>query len=182
MSDAVFDLFTGEPQERVLDVIMDNLSWKFFLEIIISFGPEILYMYFREGKTFEKSWVYGSFKIFRYLRLSEFEGLIQDILDFYKEKTVHELKVMKRNMDLIDFGVTTLVNLHMLTCAMVMLSHTKANFEDSWLGGTGVERVDKVGCYITSLYFVTTTLSTCGFGDICPSSGDKYEALYVFIL
>ena len=113
----MFDLFTGEPQERVLDVIMDNLSWKFFLEIIISFGPEILYMYFRESKTFEKSWVYGSFKIFRYLRLSEFEGLIQDILDFNREKTVHELKVMKRNMDLIDFGVTTLVNLHMPTHA-----------------------------------------------------------------
>ena len=116
------------------------------------------------------------------MRLSEFDSLIEDILDYHSDQTVHELKVMKRNMDLVDFGLTTLVNLHMLTCAMIMLSQTKENFEDSWLGGTGAEREDSVACYVTSLYFVTTTLSTCGFGDICPSSGDSFESFYVFIL
>jgi hypothetical protein len=189
VSDGIFDLLLGfddtdgEPEKKVINVISGNLSWKFFLEIFISFAPNILNIYFREERTFIKSWVYGLFKIFRYLRLSEFEGLIDDIKEFHKDsKTEHELQVMNRTLDICNFGVTTLVNLHMLTCGMVMLSHTRDNFEDSWLGGAGVAREDSVACYVTALYFVTTTLSTCGFGDLCPTSGDKFEAFFVLIL
>ena len=31
------------------------------------------------------------------------------------------------------------------------------------------------------MYFVTTTLSTCGFGDISASSGDAIEALVILL-
>lgn len=36
--------------------------------------------------------------------------------------------------------------------------------------------------YIISLYFVTTTLTTCGFGDIYATQGDWVEAGMLFIL
>jgi hypothetical protein len=45
VSDAVFDLFTGyenedgEYEKEVINVLWENLSWRFFFEIIISFGP-----------------------------------------------------------------------------------------------------------------------------------------------
>jgi|TARA_B110000285_G_C15092834_1_gene600148 hypothetical protein len=146
VSDGIFDLFMGfddvdgEPEKKVINVIKGNLSWRFFMEIFISFVPNILNIYFREERIFIKSWVYGLFKIFRYLRLSEFDSLFEDIKEFHKDsKTEHELQVMNRNFDICNFGVTTLVNLHMLTCAMVMLSQAKEEFQDSWLGGAGVE-------------------------------------------
>jgi hypothetical protein len=70
----------------------------------------------------------------------------------------------------------------MLTIAMVMMCQTKEDFSDSWLGGSGVDENNAPGKYITALYFVTTTLSTCGFGDLCPTSGDKFEAIFVLCL
>jgi len=36
--------------------------------------------------------------------------------------------------------------------------------------------------YITSFYFVTTTLSTCGFGDISATTHDRTENFVIFIL
>ena len=36
--------------------------------------------------------------------------------------------------------------------------------------------------YIVSIYFVTTTLSTCGFGDISASRGDLLESFIILLL
>lgn len=130
-----------------------------------------------------KNWIYGLFKIFRYLRLSEFDYLIENILNFRgTDKTAHELKVMKNSLDIVNFGTTTLVNLHMLTVAMIIMCQTKDDFTQSWLGGSGVDENNSYAKYVTALYFVTTTLSTCGFGDLTPSSGDKFEVIFVFCL
>jgi hypothetical protein len=49
------------------------------------------------------------------------------------------------------------------------------------MGGTGAAADDLKGQYIVAIYFVTTTLSTCGFGDISASSGDAIEALVIMI-
>ena len=89
---------------------------------------------------------------------------------------------MNRTMDIANFGTSTLINLHMLTCSMILLCHLDNDFEESWLGSSGVEENDPSGQYIVALYFVTTTLSTCGFGDLCPGSGRKQEAFSVLCL
>lgn len=90
--------------------------------------------------------------------------------------------MMYRSLDIANFGITTLVNLHILTCAMVMMCQIKEDFQESWLGGAGVDENDAPSKYITALYFVVTTLSTCGFGDLCPTSGDSFEAIFVLCL
>ena len=36
--------------------------------------------------------------------------------------------------------------------------------------------------YIVSLYFVTTTLSTCGFGDISATKDDSVESFEILVL
>ena len=36
--------------------------------------------------------------------------------------------------------------------------------------------------YIAAIYFVTTTLSTCGFGDISATRGDLVESLAILML
>ena len=98
-------------------------------------------------------------------------------------KTEFEIKAIKRSMDIANFGISTLINLHILTCGMILLCHLgRGDFENSWLGSTGVAEFDPIGQYISALYFVTTTLSTCGFGDLCPKAGDKYETITVFCL
>ena len=66
---------------------MQNISFKFFLEIIISFGP----LFF--GVEELHSLYYAIFKIPRYLRLFEMDGQIDEILEYYgDQKTVFEIK------------------------------------------------------------------------------------------
>lgn len=53
ISDGVFDLFTGyendgELEKKLMNVLRENLSWRFFLEIIISFGPQLLLFYIND--------------------------------------------------------------------------------------------------------------------------------------
>ena len=43
----------------------------------------------------------------------------------------------------------------------------------------GVDEFDRMSQYIIAIYFVTTTLSTCGFGDICPTKRDAIETSVV---
>jgi hypothetical protein len=50
------------------------------------------------------------------------------------------------------------------------------------MGGQGVDENDYIEQYIIALYFVTTTLSTCGFGDISATNGDAIEAAAILFL
>ena len=68
-------------------------------------------------------------------------------------------------MELCLFIVTTLIDLHLLTCMQVALC-TYRDFGESWMGNKGVDHMNQQEQYIIALYFVTTTLTTCGFGDI----------------
>ena len=83
-------------------------------------------------------------------------------------------------MSLLVFMLDTMINLHMFTCIQIILC-THRDFSKSWMGGAGVDENDLPGQYIIALYFVTTTLSTCGFGDITATSGDAIEALVILL-
>jgi hypothetical protein len=58
------------------------------------------------------------------------------------------------------------------------------DYSKSWLGENGKDVPQDVfhKQYITSFYFVTTTLSTCGFGDISATSHDRVESLVMTLL
>ena len=84
MIDRVIDLFVGyyTPngflEHRIGATILQNLSTKFFLEIIMSFGP--LFIFDLDNMN---SLYYALFKIPRYSRLFEIDGQIAEILEYY---------------------------------------------------------------------------------------------------
>lgn len=56
---------------------------------------------------------------------------------------------------------------------------TYRDYDNSWLGRLevnedGGEKMSDWRKYIASIYFVMTTLSTCGFGDISGTSNRNY--------
>ena len=59
---------------------------------------------------------------------------------------------------------------------------THRDYKESWLGNLGVDIEDFQKKYIVSLYFVTTTLSTCGFGDISATKHDAAESFQILVL
>jgi hypothetical protein len=75
-----------------------------------------------------------------------------------------------------------MVNLHMLTCSMILLCHAREDFGKSWMGNAGIEESNSLDQYIIALYFVTTTLSTCGFGDLSATPGDSIESGFILLL
>ena len=84
-------------------------------------------------------------------------------------------------MELCLFIVTTVIDLHLLTCIQIALCVYR-DFGASWMGGQEVAEGERIEQYIIALYFVTTTLTTCGFGDIYATSGDPVEAGLIFFL
>ena len=55
-------------------------------------------------------------------------------------------------------------------------------FDKSWMHFQGIHANDFTKQYVAALYFVTTTLTTCGFGDIAATQGDNVEALVMTFL
>ena len=114
--------------------------------------------------------IYLLCKLYRYLRKFELDTQISNVLEYYEQfSTVYEIKMLKRNLDITQFTLSTLINLHILTCSMIFICKGRPDFENSWMGGAGVQDDDSREQYIIALYFVTTTLSTCGFGDLSAS-------------
>jgi len=50
------------------------------------------------------------------------------------------------------------------------------------MGGQSVKEDDHVTQYIIAIFFVTTTLSTCGFGDISATKRDAVESATILFL
>lgn len=74
MIDRLLDLFAGfntskGPEKRLSTVIMNNLSAKFFIELMISFGP----LFFGDVASMNTLY-YVIFKIPRYGRLFEMDS------------------------------------------------------------------------------------------------------------
>jgi hypothetical protein len=63
-----------------------------------------------------------------------------------------------------------------------MLCKARENFPGSWMASHDVDEFNFNQQYIIALYFITTTLSTCGFGDISATHGDPTESFVIGII
>ena len=164
-------------ENKLSNVIEHNLSSKLFFEFIISFGPLSF------GSMEINTMVYALFKMPRYVRLFEIDNQIDEILDYMSQsRTVSEIDEIKRYLSIIEFAISTLINLHLLTCLMIMLCKHREDYNITWMGDRGVPIDDSQQQYIIAIYFVTTTLSTCGFGDIYAMPRDGTESAVILFL
>lgn len=184
MADRFLDLFVsfynpnGLIEHRLHSVILNNISFKMFLEVFISIAP----FTFREDNKIT-GYYYAVFKIARYSRLFEMDAQITNIIEHQaSSKTVFELKQMEKAFDLFKFILSTCCNLHIMSCTQIMLCKSRGDYINSWMGSRDVPEDQYDKQYIIAIYFVTTTLSTCGFGDISATRGDSLESLAILLL
>lgn len=69
-----------------------------------------------------------------------------------------------------------------MSCTQILVCKSIGEYETSWMGYKGISNDDFKEQYIVALYFVTTTLSTCGFGDISATRGNLLESLAILLL
>jgi hypothetical protein len=182
MLDRFLDLFVGhynrngKLEHRLYQVFVTNLSFKFFFEIFISVAP-----FYTHLQHSIKAYWYAIYKIFRYSRLFEMDAIINNYIESYAESnTVFELKKMERNFDILKFILSTCCNLHIMSCTQILVC--LSDYPSSWLTSRDVPMEDFWRQYIESIYFVTTTLSTCGFGDISATRGNLIESISILLL
>jgi heme/copper-type cytochrome/quinol oxidase subunit 3 len=68
-----------------------------------------------------------------------------------------------------------------MACTQILLQNSR-DYDKSWMKAKGADEEEFKQQYVMALYFVTTTLSTCGFGDISAKRGDAVETLAVLLL
>lgn len=94
-----------------------------------------------------------------------------------------EIKRIEHYLGMAKFALSTLINLHLLTCIMIVLCICKPDgYQSSWMYGNILNDEMKNNYYdkyVIAVYFVTTTLTTCGFGDLSANTGDWYESLSI---
>jgi len=83
-------------EKHILATIKQNLSAKFFLEALVSFGPMFLDLSYQLNPL-----VYGTVKLVRYGRLFEMDSQCKEIIEHSgRDKTVFELKQMQKDFDI----------------------------------------------------------------------------------
>ena len=69
-----------------------------------------------------------------------------------------------------------------MSCTQILLCKSRGDYAKSWMGLRDVPEFNFRQQYIICIYFITTTLSTCGFGDISATRGDLLESLAILLL
>ena len=69
---------------------------------------------------------------------------------------------------------------HISACLFVFLAEFNVDPSESWRYDQPYASYDSIELYITSIYFVVTTMSTVGYGDI--SGGTTLERVFCIIL
>ena len=81
------------------------------------------------------------------------------------------ISVIKANngiIRLIKFSFTVVILVHIVGCFWYFVAKLDDQHPDSWVSRYGYIDSDNFTLYITSVYWVFTTLTTVGYGDIVP--------------
>lgn len=108
-------------------------------------------------------------KILKLVRLlkfwSQFDRIFQRVLtnDKYEGEASKMYQFGK-------FCACALLTAHVAGCLWYALAKFHENVEDTWIVSRGIEDAAIIDQYLASMYFIITTLTTVGYGDISAST------------
>lgn len=129
-----FEYPDGKFEKKLHKVIEANFTYKLPMEFFISFAPLFFDTYNMN------TLVYGAFKVPRYMRISEMDNQIDEIMEVAKsqKRSVSELNSLAHILDILKFFATTMIKLHLLTCVQIILCKHREDFSETWMGGQDV--------------------------------------------
>lgn len=153
-----------------IQVLKHNLTTWFFYDLAASFPYELL--------TFQRSLKASHLHIInivlrlirtkrlwmvtRVLRLFKFfKSLTRFMKNFSSYLSHSMLKLLEMLMRLV-FAI------HIFSCFILIANEVDEHSPDSWMYRIGAEDLENSEKYLYALYFMLTTMSTVGYGDITP--------------
>eukprot|EP00347_Sterkiella_histriomuscorum_P000928 403373987 len=119
------------------------------------------------------------FKLVRYAQIKRLFAQLNDLLERIQKVLVHN-QAVENFFVVLRTLLYLFVLFHVLACFWILLSYT----ENSWINSSYIlnqsDRESYLFVYVTSLYFVTTTATTVGYGDF--SALNSWEKIYLLFL
>jgi len=128
--------------------------------------------------TFHNLYYMKMFCIFHLNKVFSDMTILEEIL---KGKWLHYKFVLENLFSLQKIWLFFFTCIHLMTCIWTMLNLKGAGLYIEALEKGDLKKNDLTvidisefwGIYITSIYFVTTTMTTVGYGDIVPTTGNE---------
>ena len=138
---------------------------------LVSTFPMLFSGYRNRNTVFWFYWL----KVFRVYELTRVNAVVHRFIN----KMLIYKWCRKMTLNKFDFMITQLIKvsliMHVLSCGWLKIGET---YDDSWIknvDGTISESSSDTTKYITSLYWVVTTLTTVGYGDVKGFTTQEYS-------
>lgn len=98
----------------------------------------------------------------RVLRLIKFLKFISKFMKYFSSYLSHSM------LKLIETLLRLMFAIHIYSCFILIANEVDGHCPDSWMYRIRAEDFDNSEKYLHALYFILTTMSTVGYGDITP--------------
>ena len=118
-------------------------------------------------------------KIFRLVKAWEMRRIFKVILDMLTMIFPNKVHYINQLLPLIMTGIKFVLMMHFIACGWILMLHYAE--ETEWI----VEKKGLASNYVDAVYFMVSTISTVGYGDISGRLTNEpmwiYEMLYMTI-
>lgn len=118
------------------------------------------------------------YRLVRIVRLVRVFRLVKNQGFFTKISNL--LKMNAGIMRMLKFSVTTILIVHIVGCFWYYIAKIEEFSPDTWVIRHNIENESNEEKYLASVYWVFTTLTTVGFGDI--QANTVYERVFAIVL
>ena len=129
------------------------------------------------------------FKICYYMKLLSINHFIRIFSDLERLENImkamwlNKIVLIHNIFDLVRIQMVFFSSIHLMTCVWTSLNTADGGLIASGLSKgeimkgilNPIDESELVSIYVTSAYYVTTTMTTVGYGDIIPSLYDNPE-------
>ena len=148
-------------------IIKHYLKTWFFIDLISSIPFQFIEQKYIKGnynKLFRLLRLPRLYKLFKVFRMNRLIGVFKKYSCV--KKLLHVIRDHSGILNLLKFSITVTILVHIMGCLWYFTAKYNDFSPDTWVTRHGYINSDTTTLYITSIYFVFTTLTTVGYGDI----------------